>query len=88
MHSKLHHTLFVILSVLIFFGTVVLTTHAATPGLPFTEDFSSDALIDRAKTTADVDTDEQVVRLAWARRTYPNMEIAPAFDNTIMNICK
>lgn len=81
MHSKLHHTLFAILSFLILFATESLTTYAASPGLPFTEDFSSDALIDRAKTTAEVDTEEHAVRLAWAQRTYPNMAIAPAFNN-------
>ena len=43
---------------------------AATPGLPFTEDFSSDAFIDKTKTTAAINAEEQAVRLAWAKRQY------------------
>ena len=43
---------------------------AASPGLPFTEDFSSKNLIDQSNTTADVNTQEQAVRMAWARRKY------------------
>lgn len=41
---------------------------AATPGLPFTEDFSSADLRDDARTTANWSTDEQAVYLAWASR--------------------
>jgi hypothetical protein len=42
---------------------------AQTPGLPFTEDFSTTTLMDGTKTTATWSTTEQKVYLAW-RRTY------------------
>ncbi len=38
---------------------------SATPGLPFTEDFSSDTLIDASKKNADLKTGEQKVRLPF-----------------------
>jgi len=46
------------------------TLWAATPGLPFTEDFSDHALKDAALTNADWSTQEQQVRLAWHKAQY------------------
>ncbi len=43
---------------------------AATPGLPFTEDFSTDALKDNAATNANWSTDEQQLILAWRKAKY------------------
>jgi len=50
------------------------------PGLPFTEEFSSEFLIDWSKTTAELNIEEQQVRLAWAKRIYPAFATAPVFD--------
>ena len=44
--------------------------HAATPGLPFTEDFSDTALRDGSLTHADWNTAEQAVFLAWKEAHY------------------
>ena len=53
---------------------------AENPGLPFTEDFSSDTLIDKTKTTAAINTEEQAVRLAWAKRRFGVFVDPPAID--------
>jgi hypothetical protein len=54
---------------LIFTLLVIPALHAATPGLPFTEDFSSDALKDSSKTTADWNTDQETLVLrAWKKQ--------------------
>ncbi len=47
--------------------------HAATPGLPFTEDFSAADLKDPVKTNANWSTDEQKVYLAWRQSRYNAM---------------
>ena len=67
--------LFISLSLL----TVNLTT-AATPGLPFTEDFSSDNLINKVETSADINTEEHAVRLAWAQRKFGVFINPPVFN--------
>jgi hypothetical protein len=46
------------------------TTWAATPGLPFVEDFSDTALRDGNLTNANWSTDEQALVLAWRRAQY------------------
>jgi hypothetical protein len=46
------------------------TARAATPGLPFTEDFSDTALRDSNLTNANWSTDEQALVLAWRRAQY------------------
>ena len=48
----------------------IINPNKGTPGLPFIEDFSSDTLIDKTKTTADFDPEEQAVRLAWENRQF------------------
>ena len=73
MNSKI----FLLISLILF---PVCLTEAATPGLPFTEDFSSDNMIDKAKTTADLDPEEQAVRLAWAKRRYGAFVDPQVFD--------
>lgn len=42
--------------------------HAATPGLPFTEDFSDTNLRDAGLTSANWSTEEQAVFSAWAAK--------------------
>ena len=46
------------------------TARAATPGLPFVEDFSDDTLRDSNLTNANWSTDEQALVLAWRRAQY------------------
>ena len=46
------------------------TVRAATPGLPFSEDFSDTALRDSSLTNANWSTDEQALVLAWRRAQY------------------
>ena len=41
-------------------------SHAETPGLPFTEDFSDTNLRDASLTSANWSTEEQAVYAAWA----------------------
>ncbi len=55
--------------------------HAATPGLPFTEDFSASNLKDPNLTKAAWSTDEQKVYLAWRQARYNAMS-----DPIIWNI--
>jgi hypothetical protein len=53
----------------ILLSTLLLTagsSQAATPGLPFTEDFSDTNLRDANLTSANWSTDEQAVYSAWA----------------------
>ena len=45
-------------------------SYAATPGLPFVEDFADTNLRDTAKTNADWSTDEQALLLAWRVAKY------------------
>ncbi|MBN1674572.1 MAG: DUF2341 domain-containing protein [Kiritimatiellae bacterium] len=52
---------------MLFFGPPLL---AATPGLPFTEDFTTGDLADTNSTTANWSTDAQRVRLAWRHAWY------------------
>ena len=59
---------------------IIHLTEAAEPGLPFTEDFSSDILIDKTKTTAAITTEEQAVRLAWKKRRYGVFVDPPVVD--------
>ncbi len=49
---------------------VIPTPMAATPGLPFTEDFSADNLKDEGFTTLNWDTDEEVLVLAAWKRSF------------------
>ncbi|MFC1505138.1 FG-GAP-like repeat-containing protein, partial [Thermodesulfobacteriota bacterium] len=51
----------------------VVSSHAATPGLPFTEDFSDMNLMDATKTNATWSTDEQEIYLAWRKQLYGAM---------------
>ena len=51
-----------------------------TPGLPFSEAFSSNRNIDESKSTAGLSTEEQRVRLAWANKGYVAMENASIID--------
>ncbi len=46
------------------------TARAATPGLPFTEDFADTVLRDSSLTNANWSTDEQALVLAWRRVQY------------------
>ena len=59
---------------------VTPTLSGGTPGLPFTENFSSENLIDRRRTTASISTEEQAVRLAWKQRQYGVFIDLPVFD--------
>ena len=43
---------------------------AATPGLPFTEDFADTGLMDAANTTANWSTEEQALLLEWQKAQY------------------
>ncbi len=52
------------------------------PGLPFTEDFAADNLIDSSKTNVDLNTAEQKVRLAAAERIYPDFSVAEGVSIT------
>src|SRR6056297_516369 len=47
---------------------------AATPGLPFTEDFSDSTLKDHALTNANWSTEEQALVLAWRDRRFGSFE--------------
>ena len=51
-----------------------------TPGLPFSEAFSTTRNIDESKSTAGLSMEEQHVRLAWANRGYVAMEDAGIID--------
>jgi hypothetical protein len=46
---------------------------AATPGLPFTEDFSDQTLMDSSQTTANWSTEEKAVALAWHSQRLPQL---------------
>ena len=59
---------------------VVFSASAGSPELPFTEDFSSDNLIDKTKTTADINAEEQAVRLAWKKKQYGAFVDPPSCD--------
>jgi predicted nucleotidyltransferase len=50
------------------------TARAATPGLPFVEDFADDTLRDASLTNTDWSTDEQALLLAWRRAQYGPFE--------------
>jgi len=43
---------------------------AAVPGLPFTEDFSADNLMDASNTNANWSTEDQALYLAWKEKQY------------------
>ena len=58
-------TLIKLFPVVVFAVTLVESSYAATPGLPFTEDFSSQTLMDTGQTSANWSTDEQAVLLAF-----------------------
>ena len=71
MVSTLH--LFVIAGLLALAApgaTLPYTVCAATPGLPFTEDFSDTALRDSSRTNANWSTQEQALTLAWRRAQF------------------
>ena len=68
------------LLIFIIFLFPIQCIYSAEPGLPFTEDFSSDSLIDKIKTTTAVNTEEKEVRLAWAKRQYGAFEDPSFFD--------
>ncbi|NQY35243.1 MAG: FG-GAP repeat protein, partial [Alteromonadaceae bacterium] len=67
--NKLFNTLFILL----FVGATTFNVSSATVGLPFTENFSTQTLMDASKTTANWSTNEQAALLADA--------IAAVLDN-------
>lgn len=52
----------------LFANTSAQAAFSGTPGLPFTENFSSAALRDTTKSTANWSTTDQALILAWSRR--------------------
>jgi len=69
-HSFRRHIRLVVLAGLLVSASISQGHRAATPGVPFTEDFSDTSLRDAGLTNANWSTDEQALVLAWRERHY------------------
>ena len=76
--SSIKHICFITL--FFTFVTVWRSVNGAERGLPFTENFSSVPLIDETKTTVEVRSEEQAVRLAQANRRFGVFTDPLSFD--------
>jgi hypothetical protein len=72
-----------LLALIVVMTSLLLTTraNAATPGLPFTEDFTDTSLRDDANTTANWDTVGQALVMQQARRLYAGLDASTSGSN-------